>query len=45
MSNTGLCFFARVTDDSTVLYGWTFTEANCTGTYALINASEVAWDY
>lgn len=45
LSNTGLCFVLKVTDETTVLYGWTFTVANCTGSYALANATAIAWDY
>jgi hypothetical protein len=45
LSNTGLCFLLVVTDETIVLYGWTFTVVNCTGTYALAAATAQAWDY
>jgi hypothetical protein len=48
LSNTGICFFLREVKDfpggDIVLYGYTWTVANCTGTFARANASTIAWD-
>jgi hypothetical protein len=49
LSDTGICFFLREVKDfpggDIVLYGHTWTAANCTGVYARANATAIGWDY
>ena len=49
LTPSGLCFIVRDTKNwpggELVLYGYTFTPANCTGTYARANASGEGWGF
>jgi hypothetical protein len=49
VSPGGVCFYTKDIKDwpggEQIFYGYTFTMANCTGTYALLNATTLGWGY